>query len=166
MRFDSVACAERADAKLRAMCGTKRSLGASRPAVWAIKNLLAPLHRRFYRMTGGRVLSRNIVLLTTQGRKTGQPHTNPVFFLRDAGRLVVCNVKPDAERTNPWVLNLRADPRATVQVGSHVITCAARELHGSEADRYWPQFLELWPAYGEHYKRSGQRAIFILEPRA
>lgn len=110
-------------------------------------------------------LNRNILLLTTTGRKTGRSRTTPVFFLRDPNRLVVCNVKPGSERTNPWVLNLRANPKALVQIGSEVITCEARELHGAELDRYWPQLVALWPAYREHYRRSGQRAVFMLETR-
>ncbi len=146
------------------------SFGASPLAVWAIKHVVAPVHRWVYRRTGGRMfrcggLNRNILLLTTTGRKTGRSRTTPVFFLRDSDRLVVCNVKPDSERTNPWVLNLRANPTATVQVGSDVITCEACELHGPELDRYWPQLVELWPAYRDHYRRSGERAIFMLEPR-
>ncbi len=150
--------------------GDRGSLGASPFAVWAIKHLVAPVHRWVYRRTGGRMfgcgsLNRNILLLTTTGRKTGRSRTTPVFFLRDSDRLVVCNVKPDSERTNPWVLNLRAKPAATVQVGSDVIACEATELHGAELDRYWPQLVALWPAYREHYQRSGERAVFVLEPR-
>lgn len=82
--------------------GVRNSFGASQPAVWTIKNVVAPVHRWIYRRTGGRVLNRNILLLTTQGRKTGKPRTTPVFFLRDSERLVICNVKPGSERTNPW----------------------------------------------------------------
>ncbi len=155
-RCNSVAMAGMAD---------RNSLGASRLAVWAIKHLVAPAHLWLYRRTGGRMLSHDIALLTTTGRKTKQPRTTPVFFLRDSDRFVVCNVKPVAEHTNPWVLNLRANPTATVQVNSDVIDCDARELRGPEADRYWPALVALWPAYRAHYQRSGERAIFVLEPR-
>jgi deazaflavin-dependent oxidoreductase (nitroreductase family) len=110
-------------------------------------------------------LNRNILLLTTTGRKTGRSRTTPVFFLRNSDHLVVCNVKPGSERTNPWVLNLRANPIARVQIGSEVITCEARELHGAELDRYWPKLVALWPAYREHYRCSGERAVFMLDTR-
>ncbi len=94
--------------------------GASRLAVWAIKHVVAPVHRWLYRAAGGGMfrlgsLNRSILLLTTTGRKTGKPRTTPVFLLPDSGGFVVCNVKPGSERTNPWVLNLRASPAATVQ---------------------------------------------------
>ncbi|MGD9619844.1 MAG: nitroreductase/quinone reductase family protein [Mycolicibacterium sp.] len=143
-----------------------RSLGASQPGVWAIKNIAAPIHRWIYRRTSGRVLGRNILLLSTQGRKTGKIHTNPVFFLQDSGLLVLCNVRPPSERINPWVLNLRANPTATVQIGDQLITCNARELPGPEVDRYWPRLVKLWPAYREHYERTGDRTVFTLKPRS
>ena len=145
--------------------GVGGSLGASPPAVWAIRNLVAPVHRRIYRLTRGRAMGRNVLLLSTQGRKTGKAHTNPVFFLRDSGLFVICNVRPFSERINPWVLNLRANPTATVQVGGDLITCDARELHEGEVDRYWPRLVGLWRAYREHYERSGDRTIFVLKPR-
>ncbi|CAN5776695.1 hypothetical protein BH09ACT7_BH09ACT7_41990 [soil metagenome] len=145
------------------------SIGASPLAVWTIKHLVSPAQRWAYRITGGRVfrwgrLNRSILLLTTTGRRSGQRRTIPVFFLRDHDGFVVCNVRPVAERTNPWVLNLRAHPVATVQVGRDVIACRAREISGSEVERYWSQLTSLWPAYGQHYARSGERAVFVLTP--
>lgn len=138
-------------------------MGASRLGVWAIKHLVAPVHRRIYSWTNGRLFSRNILLLTTTGRRSGEARTTPVFFLRDGDVLVVCNVRPAAERANPWVNNLRAHPAVTVHLGARVMNCHARELRGNEIDRYWPRLVELWPAYAEHYQASGERAVFVLE---
>jgi deazaflavin-dependent oxidoreductase (nitroreductase family) len=50
--------------------------------------------------------------LTTTGRRTGKARTVPLLYLRDGNRVVICNVNPGFERPNPWVLNLRAQPRA------------------------------------------------------
>jgi deazaflavin-dependent oxidoreductase (nitroreductase family) len=144
-------------------------MGASPFAVWAIKHIVAPVHRCVYRATGGRAFrwgkrNRSILLLTTTGSRTGKLRTTPVFFLRDRGRFVVCNVKPGSERANPWVLNLRSHPTASVQVGSDIIACTARQVEGAELNSYWPQLVALWPAYQEHYERSGMRSVFVLEP--
>ena len=145
------------------------AFGASPLAVWAIKHVVSPVQRWTYRATGGLAfrwgrLNRSILLLTTTGRRSGQSRTVPVFFLHEGDGFVVCNVKPVAERTNPWVLNLRANPVATVQLGRDVLACRARELHGAELDRVWTQLIALWPAYGAHYARSGARAVFVLTP--
>lgn len=145
------------------------TVGAGRFAVWSIKNVVAPVHRLTYRATGGRAFrwgkrSRSILLLTTTGRRTGEPHTTPVFFLRDAGRYVVCNVRPVSERVNPWVLNVAADPTVSIQVGHDVIRCEAREAGGAELEHYWPLLVSLWPSYQEHFRRGGKRSVFVLEP--
>jgi deazaflavin-dependent oxidoreductase (nitroreductase family) len=144
------------------------NIGASRPAVWTIKHVVAPVHRASYRVTGGRAFrwgrGRNILLLTTIGRRTGKRRTTPVFFLRDGDRYVVCNVRPESERTNPWVRNIGANPAVWVQVGPDVIGCRAREASASEVERYWAQLLSLWPAYQEHVRRGGLRRVFVLEP--
>ncbi len=146
-----------------------RRLGATRLGVWVIKHLVSPLDRLAYRLTGGRFASvrgsaQSILLLTTTGRRSGQERTTPVFYLGTSDRLVICNVNPGFERTNPWVLNLRAHPEARVQIGSDIQTYHAREATEAEVAYYWPQLIQLWPAYQVHFERSGRRTLFILEP--
>lgn len=143
-------------------------LGATRIGVWAIKHLVSPLQRWIYRRTGGRVWSnvgtgRNVLLLTTKGRRTGKYRTIPVFYLRDGEAVVICNVRPEFERTNPWVINLRSNPVAQLQIGPDIAQYRARQASDDEIDRLWPRLIKLWPAYQVHYEHGGCRTIFILE---
>ena len=143
--------------------------GSTPIGVWTIKHLITPVQRSLYRMTGGRFLlvggsAKAILLLTTTGRHSGQEHTTPVYYLRDGDQLVLCNVNPGSERTNPWVLNLRAHPRAKIQIGRTTGEFKAHEASDAEIARYWLRFLRLWPAYQTHFERSGKRTMFILEP--
>jgi len=143
-------------------------LGATRAGVWAIKHLVAPLQLWVYRISKGRVFStigsdRKVLLLTTKGRRTGKDRTTPVFYLRDGESVVVCNVNPGFERTNPWVINLRANPAAQLQIGGDVGRYKAREATDAEIERLWPRLIGIWPTYQAHFERSGRRAIFILE---
>lgn len=71
--------------------------------------------------------------------------------------------KPGFERTNPWTLNIRANPIVQVQLGSDTQQYQAREATTAEVTMYWPRLVALWPAYAEHYARSGERSIFVLE---
>lgn len=154
-----------ADFKVPLMRGR---LGASRLGVWLIKHAIAPVHRWMYRVTGGRAVRAgrlaDTLLLTTTGRRTGRLSTTPLFYVPVDEGFIVCNVRPVAEPVNPWVLNLRSRHEATVQVGSRVILCRARELGDTELEQYWPRFALLWPAYARHFQRSGQRAMFLLRP--
>ncbi|HYH02642.1 MAG TPA: nitroreductase/quinone reductase family protein, partial [Bacillota bacterium] len=123
--------------------------GATPLGVWMIKNLASPFQRWLYQFTAGKAFqrgrSRNILLLTTKGRRTGKDRITPVYYLQDGNRFVVCNVNPGFERTNPWVLNLRAYPIAELQIGKTHYICHAREANAEELHRYWPQLLKIWP---------------------
>jgi len=143
-------------------------LGSTRFGVWVIKNIVSPVQRFLYRATGGKVFTtagkdRDVLLLTTKGRLTGKDRTVPVYYLRDKNRVIICNVNPGFERTNPWVINLRAHPIARLQIGSELAEYHAREATDTEISIYWPQLLNIWPAYGSHFEKSHQRAIFVLE---
>jgi F420H(2)-dependent quinone reductase len=101
--------------------------------------------------------------LTATGRRSGKARTVPPFYLRDSGRLVVCDVNPGFERPNLWVLNLRAVPRARVQVGRDTASVRARPTSDQELNGYRPQLTKVWPAYQDFYK-GGQRSVFVPEP--
>ena len=98
-------------------------------------------------------------------RRTGRVRTTPVMYIRDGDRFVVSSKNFGQERSAAWPLNLLADPRATVQIGARRMSCRARLLEDEEADRYWPQLVEVWPAHETYRGRSGERRTFLLEPQ-
>lgn len=143
-------------------------IGATRIGVWGIKHLVSPLQRWVYRSSGGKALTsigsgRDVLLLTTVGRRTGKDRTTPVFYLREGDAVVICNVRPEFERINPWVINLRSHPVAQLQIGQDKAEYKAREATAVEINRLWPRLIELWPAFKAHYENGGHRTIFILE---
>lgn len=87
-----------------------------------------------------------------------------MFFLRDGGRYVVCNVRPEGEWLNPWVRNMVADPAVSIQIGANLIHCQARKATATELENYWPKLVSPWPAYQDHSRRGGERSVFVLEP--
>ena len=122
--------------------------------------------KELYRRTGGRLSLTGhapVLLLTTAGRRTGKARTVPLLYVGDGDRLVVCNVNPGFERPNPWVLNIRAEPHAHVQLGRSTISVRARPASAEELDRYWPQLTRIWPAYQAFYDKGGERSVFVLE---
>lgn len=141
-------------------------LGGTRWGVQAIGRVISPVQRELYRRTGGRLSLTGrapVLLLTTTGRRTGLERTVPLLYLRADGLLVVCNVSPGFERTNPWVLNLRAEPRARVQLRRETFTVVAREATAQELDLFWPQLTKLWPAYQKFHDQGGRRTVFVLQ---
>ena len=89
-----------------------------------------------------------VLLITTSGRRTSKPHTVPVVYLAERdGYLVAPGIVPRPD----WVLNLKHDPRANIQVGWRVIPVVAEELAGPERSRLWasvPVYFRLRPVIG------------------
>ena len=135
----------------------------------ALVRASAPLDRRLYRASAGRLALTGPVLLptlllTTTGRRSGKPRTTPVIYHRDGSRLVVSSENFGQRRPAAWPLNLLADPHAGVQLGAATHPYTARPAAAGEIDRYWPELLALWPAHATYQRRSGARHMFVLEP--
>jgi deazaflavin-dependent oxidoreductase (nitroreductase family) len=152
----------------------QRSVGKLAKQRWfaALGRRLAPIDGSLYRATGGHLTIMGpqgaampqTLLLTTTGRRSGRPRSTPVMFLRDGRRLVVTSESFGQTRPAAWPLNLTANQQATVQIGSQSFPCRALPATEEQVARYWPQFVEIWPAHGTYRQRSGVRHMFILEP--
>lgn len=129
---------------------------------------LSPVDRLLYRLTRGKLTTTGprvqpTLLLTTIGRLSGQERTTPVMYLQDGHKYIVSCENFGQERPAAWPLNLDANPAATLQIGRHTTACLARPATEGELDRYWPTFLEVWPAHQSYLDRSGVRRMFVLE---
>src|ERR1700741_985614 len=91
------------------------SLGA-RGLRWTGK-LNVPVYRLSGGRIGGKVGKAPVLLLTTTGRKSGQPRTPPIVSLADGANLILIDTNAGNERLPAWSLNLKANPEAEVEVG-------------------------------------------------
>jgi F420H(2)-dependent quinone reductase len=131
---------------------------------------MARLHARLYRLSGGRFLPRwfsgaPVMILETIGRRSGEIRSAPVLYLRDRDRLVVMAANAGADRTPAWWLNLKAAAIGEAIVGRERIKVRPRVLEGSERDRLWRAFVEMYPQ-AEYYTRFTDRELplIALEP--
>jgi len=115
---------------------------------------------------GGSWEGRDLLLLTTAGRKSGRPHTKPMVYTRDGDRLLVYASKGGAPSHPDWYLNLAADPRVVVEVGSDRYDAIATPLEGAERDREFAAQAARNPMFGD-YERKTSRVIPVvaLTPR-
>ena len=107
-----------------------------------------------------------LVNLTATGRKTGRTRTLPLYgFDTGDGAIVIVGSRGGSAKDPEWANNLRADPQATVTVGSEVRQVVAREVSGEERERLWAIAAAGFPLY-ETYRRKTKRLIplFLLEP--
>lgn len=149
-----------------------RPLAAFASTKWGrnlARSLYTPLDKLVYRATGGRRgLSppSSVLLLTTTGRKTGQPRQVPVLYLTEGPNLWVVASNYGGERHPGWSANLLANPDATVTVRGSDRPVRARLASDDEKKTLWPRLLELYPTW-KAYASWTDRAfrLFCLEPR-
>ncbi len=111
-----------------------------------------------FRANGGRVgghwNGRDLLLLTTVGRKSGREHTTPVVFTRDGDRLLVYASKGGAPTHPDWYLNLLAEPQVTLEVGPDRYRAIATPLEGDERDREFAAQVARNPTFGDYEQRT------------
>lgn len=133
------------------------------------RNVVFRLDRFIYRRSGGRFVSTGkpvfpIMLVTMTGRKSGQPRTLPLIYLRDGERLIAFSGDARARGGSRWPRNLLANPRVSVQLDSHVASYVARRATDTEFASYWPKVRANYPPYATYAQRSGESMMFVLEP--
>ena len=105
------------------------------------------------------------LLLTTTGRKTGEPRALPLIYGTVGDSYVVIASKGGMPSHPIWYLNLEAHPECEVQVGAKRLTARARVVEGEERERIWNQMVEVYPPYVD-YKKATERIIpvVVLDP--
>jgi deazaflavin-dependent oxidoreductase (nitroreductase family) len=131
---------------------------------------LGKLNVPVYRLTGGRLFGKigraPVLLLTSIGRRSGQPRTAPVLYLADGERVVVVGSNAGNERAPAWSYNLKANPDAEVQIGGEVKSVRARVAEGEERAELWRKMNEQYAGFDDYEERASRDiAVFVLEPR-
>ncbi len=115
---------------------------------------------------GGRWEGRDLLLLTTSGRKSRRLYTTPVVFTRDGDRLLVYGSNGGAPEHSDWYLNLLADPHVVVEVGTDRFDAVATPLEGAERDREFAAQVARNPVFGEYEARTSRVIPVIALSRA
>ena len=127
-------------------------------------------HVRRYLETDGEVGYRwrndaPILILTTTGRKSGDPRLRPLIFGEDDDRYVIVASQGGKPVHPDWYLNLTADPDVHVQVKADRFLARARTAEGAERDRLWQQMAQIWPPYDDYQLKTERRIpVVVLEP--
>lgn len=129
-----------------------------------------PLHRAVYRLTGGAVggtfEGRPMLLLTTTGRRTGEPRTCPLLYYPSGHDLVVVASNGGRPAHPAWLHNLRAREQVQVQVGRRRRPAVARVVDAAERARWWPELIRFYAGWA-HYETITDRPleVVVITPR-
>src|SRR5947208_8603676 len=104
-------------------------------------DLFGAEHLRVYRDTSGERgyhwRGTTILLLTTRGRRSGEPRTTPLIHRTDGDGWIVVASKGGAPEHPSWFQNLQADPDVTIEYLDEEIPVRASVAQGGERERLW-----------------------------
>ncbi|HEV7191637.1 MAG TPA: nitroreductase family deazaflavin-dependent oxidoreductase [Jatrophihabitantaceae bacterium] len=165
--------------KTKAKQGPKpKPTGLDRPSTLKIIKVMSAVHTKMYRVTGGRLGKKwrigsavrkgvPICLVTTIGRKSGQPRTAPLCFMADGERIILV-ASQGGTPTNPqWYYNILANPGVEVRIGRRTQSMSAHAANADERAVLWPRLVELYADYASYQSWTDREIpVVICEPAA
>jgi deazaflavin-dependent oxidoreductase (nitroreductase family) len=145
-----------------------RRLAAFAPVSRLLARTLHHADRAVYRWSRGRttlaaILSGlPVVMLTTRGARTGRTARTPLLAVVEGEAVIVVGSNFGQAHHPAWIHNLRADPRAQVEVEGRSRDVVAEEVDGAERDRYLALATEIYPGFPAYVERAAPRCIAVM----
>ena len=108
------------------------------------------------------------LLLTTTGRRSGEPRALPLIYGEHGDAYVIIASKGGAPDHPLWYENLVAKPECEVQVATKTLSARARVAEGDERATLWQQMAKIYPPYDDYQASAKDREIpvVVLDPIA
>ena len=140
--------------------------GLNSPQTKVIIKWMSRINTWAYKATKGKVGGKflkgaPVALLTTIGRKTGEPRVSPLLYLREGNRVILVASQGGAATNPMWYLNLKANPKVTVQIKDEVLTLTARDATETERTEYWPKLTAMYSSFDD-YQSWTDRVIPVV----
>ena len=114
---------------------------------------------------GGRFEGAPLLLLHHTGAKTGTKRVNPMMYQAIGDGYAVFASKAGAPTNPDWYHNLRANPDATIEVGTEKKAVHARIAEGEERERIWSEQKKRYPTFAEYEANTTRQIpVVVLEP--
>jgi deazaflavin-dependent oxidoreductase (nitroreductase family) len=146
---------------------TEQQLRRVKPLLLA----MSALNRWVFRLSGGRLGSRflrgaPVGLLTTTGRKSGQPRTTPLIYLEDGERVVLVASQGGFPKHPIWYLNLAAHPEVEFELPRRPRQrYRARTADPTEKAALWPRLCAIYPDYADYQARTDRDIPVVVLDR-
>jgi deazaflavin-dependent oxidoreductase (nitroreductase family) len=117
------------------------------------------------RATGAGPSGLPTLLLTSVGRKSGEPRTVALVFLQSGEDLVVVASLAGYDQNPAWYGNLNANPHCWVQLDRRKMKAVARDATPKEREELWPKLIALLPLWNLFQKQTARPfPIVVLSP--
>lgn len=129
--------------------------------------LMSSANTGIYRRTGGRIGGRfkggaPVCLLTTTGRRSGEPRTMPLLYLRDGDDIVIVASKGGFSTNPHWYHNLVAHPEVTIEIGRDRRQMLSRVATVDEKAELWPRLVAMYSDYADYQKRTERNIPVVI----
>ena len=125
----------------------------------------------FYHLTGERAFRGSadspsgFLKLTSTGRKSGQPRTVHLLYIRDGSAYVVTASNVGKQSPPGWFFNVRSNPQVSMKVQDRQVNAVAEIAEADKQRELWARLLEIAPMYAGYEKKTSREIpMVILRP--
>jgi deazaflavin-dependent oxidoreductase (nitroreductase family) len=101
-------------------------------------------HVALYRISrgkfGNKIANLPVLMITTFGRKSGKPYTNPVVYIEDGHDYLVSTSAGGMDWHPGWYLNLKSRPEARIEIGDKAFNVQSKIAESEERTRLYEKF--------------------------
>ncbi|MFT4676353.1 MAG: deazaflavin-dependent oxidoreductase (nitroreductase family) [Candidatus Azotimanducaceae bacterium] len=102
------------------------------------------------------------LLLTTTGRKSGEPRPAPLIYGEHGDSFVIIASKGGMPTHPIWYLNLEANSECEIQVGARHLKVKARVVEGDERETIWNHMTGVYAPYIEYQKNTDRKIPVVV----
>lgn len=104
------------------------------------------------------------LVITTVGKKSGEPRQAAVIYGKDGDRHVVIASKGGSDVSPAWYTNMAALGGAIIQVGAERMAVSMRVAEGEERERLWKLMADIFPTYNDYQQKTARQIpVVVLE---
>lgn len=107
-----------------------------------------------------------LLLLTTLGRKSQQWRRTCLIGAPFDGDFLIVASLGGADHHPEWYLNLRAHPKAYLQVGPEFFPATARTATEEEKPPRWQHMVSLFPDYAAYQEKTDRQIPVVIMTRS
>lgn len=157
---------------------TERPEGLDRAYVPKLIRAMTPANVFLYKLTNGSFGSTwrvgaawhkpvPVCLLTTIGKKSGEPRTAALLCMPDGDRVVIVASQGGLPKNPLWYGNILANPDVTIQLGKKVAKYRARTANATERAALWPRLVDLYADFAKYAQWTTREIpVVVCEPVA
>jgi F420H(2)-dependent quinone reductase len=121
-----------------------------------------------YNLTGGRIQMNSaqdpvgLLALTTTGRKSGQPRTVSLVYIKSGSSYVVAASNAGRDKHPAWYFNLRSNPQVTVRIKNQQFKAVTATVNPEQRKQLWEQLVKASPMFARYPKLTRREIPMVL----